>query len=55
MMLVIVGVVSLIGVIFYWYWGNVNFFKVLIFGLVIMVGVFGGVKLVVFFLVIEMF
>jgi hypothetical protein len=45
MTLVIVGVVSLIGVIPHWHKGHVNFPKALIFGSTTMVGAFLGAKL----------
>ena len=45
MTLVIVGAVSLIGVIPHWYRGNVNLPKALIFGSATMVGAFGGAKI----------
>ncbi|MEB3175341.1 MAG: sulfite exporter TauE/SafE family protein [Cyanobacteriota bacterium] len=45
MTLVIVGTVSLIGVVPHWRRGNVNLPKALIFGSATMVGAFGGAKL----------
>lgn len=55
MTLVIVGVVSLIGVIPHWRRGNVNLPKALIFGSATMVGAFGGAKLAAHPLVTETF
>lgn len=45
MTLVIVGTVSLVGVIPHWRRGNVNWRKALIFGSATMVGAFGGAKI----------
>ncbi|QHU99863.1 sulfite exporter TauE/SafE family protein [Synechocystis sp. CACIAM 05] len=55
MTLVIVGAVSLIGVIPHWRRGNVNLPKALIFGSATMVGAFGGAKLATLPLVTETF